>query len=232
MRKWIGLSILMIVSSVLYAGEASSKIVLDKIVFQMTERQWVNTQTALLFVNINVTLTTPDLVKARADIMGSLGKIAQGEWHLLEFDRSQDSSGLEKLYVRAQARVNQSALTDIYQNAKKVSIPGAKYEIGGVEFKPSLEEIQVVRANVREALYQKVNDELSRINKAYTNQNYSINQLLFVEGENAAHQRVMKAKDMNVMAMSIASPAPMLTVSNELVLTAFVKAASNRKQGD
>ena len=86
--------------------------------FQVSSKQWVTTQTAILNVNINVTLNNADLVKARADIMDSLNKIAKGDWHLIEFDRSQDSSGLEKLYVQAQARVDQASLTDIYQNAK------------------------------------------------------------------------------------------------------------------
>lgn len=118
-------------------------------------------------------------MKARADIMDSLNKIAKGEWHLVQFDRSQDSSGLEKLYVQAQARVDQSALTNIYQNAKSVSKPGAKYEISGVEFKPSLEETQVVRAKIREQIYQQVNDEIDRMNKAYPKQNYSVSNLVF-----------------------------------------------------
>lgn len=170
-------------------------------------------------------------MKARADIMDSLNKIAKGEWHLVQFDRSQDSSGLEKLYVQAQARVDQSALTNIYQNAKSVSKPGAKYEISGVEFKPSLEETQVVRAKIREQLYQQVNDEIDRMNKAYPKQNYSVSNLVFFEGDNIPQQpRAYQAKEMNALVMA-AAPAP-LTVSNELILTAMVEAASNRKQGD
>lgn len=231
MRKIAWMLGLMVLTPFVWADNETPDLVLDKIFFQVSAKKWVTTQTALLNVSINATLSNADLVKARADIMDSLNKIAKGEWHLVQFDRSQDSSGLEKLYVQAQARVDQSALTNIYQNAKSVSKPGAKYEISGVEFKPSLEETQVVRAKIREQLYQQVNDEIDRMNKAYPKQNYSVSNLVFFEGDNIPQQpRAYQAKEMNALVMA-AAPAP-LTVSNELILTAMVEAASNRKQGD
>jgi hypothetical protein len=211
------------------AQELPLKPVLDTVTFQTSAKQWVNTQTVLLSVNVNMSLNNTDLVKARSDILSRLGKIAKGDWHLLAFDRSQDSSGLEKLYVQAQARVDQSALTDIYQNAKSVSIPGAKYEVSGVEFKPSLDEIQAVKDKIREQLYQKVNEEIARINKAYPTQQYTLNSLQIQDNEVQPQARMYQAKEANTMALSSAD-AP-LSVSNELVLTALVKVASNRTEG-
>ncbi|MBI2785612.1 MAG: hypothetical protein HYX60_04600 [Legionella longbeachae] len=205
------------------------QLVLDKIDFQVSAKQWVTTQSALLGVSINVTLSSADLVKARADVMDRLNQIAKGDWHLVEFDRSQDSSGLEKLRVQAQARVNQSTLTDIYKNAKAVSLPGAQYEISNVDFKPSFDETQAVYSQVRQRLYQQVNDELARINKAYPAQNYSVSNIVFVEGNNPVQQRNYQAKEMNTVYAATA-PSPVLEVSNELILTAIVEVASNRKQ--
>ncbi|QMT59328.1 MULTISPECIES: hypothetical protein [unclassified Legionella] len=236
-QVFVKMLILMLVTPFAFAAEIipppipRPQLVLDKIDFQLSAKQWVTTQTALLGVNINVTLTNADLVKARTDIMDRLNKIAKGEWHLTEFDRSQDNSGLEKLYVQAQARVNQSVLTDIYKNAKDVSLPGAKYEIGSVDFKPSFDETQAVLSQVRERLYQQVNDELARINKAYPGQNYSLSSLDFIEGNNPSQPRPYQAKTMNTMMVGeSAASAPALTVSNELILTAVVEVASNRKQ--
>lgn len=229
MKKYAGMLALMSVSSLALADVFPPQMVLDKVVFQISAKQWVTTKTALLNVNINVTLNNADLVKARSEIMDSLNKIAAGEWHLIEFDRSQDSSGLEKLYVQAQARIDQATLTDIYQNAKNVSTPGTKYEVSGVEFKPSLEETQAVRVKIREQLYKEVNEEVVRMNKVYPNQNYSLNNLVFVEGGDGIVQpqpRAYQAKEMNALAVSGAPAA--LTVSNEITLTAMAEAASNR----
>lgn len=231
MRSIAMLGTLVSLSSLSYAVDVPPQLILDKINFQMATKQWVTTQTALLTVNINVSLNNADLVKARSDVMNSLNKIAKGEWHLVQFDRSQDSSGLEKLYVQAQSRVEQGALTDIYKNAKSVSMPGAQYDIGSVEFKPSLEETQAVRAAIREKLYQQVNEEIARINKAYPLQSYSVSNLVFVEGDMPPMQpRAYQAKTMNAMVVS--DGAAPLAVSNELVITALVEAASNRKEGN
>lgn len=233
MKKFAAILTLATLSTLSYADHAQPKMILDKVAFQVAAKQWVTTQTALLTVNINATLANADLVKARADIMSKLGKIAEGEWHITQFDRSQDNSGLEKLYVAAQARVPQASLTDIYQQAKSVSKPGATYEINAIEFKPSLEEIQQIRAQLRERLYQQVNEELTRLNKVYTGQNYSLNRLVFVEGDSApvpAMAKGYQAREAN-MVMAVA-PAPALTVSNEIIMNAMVEAASNRKESN
>ena len=159
--------------------------------------------------------------------MDKLVKIAPGEWHLTQFDRSQDNSGLEKLYVQAEARIPQSSLTSVYQNAKSVSLPGASYNIASMEFKPSLEEIQQVRAQLRERLYQQARDELQRLNKVYAGQNYSLNNLVFDEGMNVTASP--KIATMNAIAMP--ASATNVTVSNELMMTAIVQVASNRTTG-
>jgi len=211
-----------------YSAEPTSKMNVDKIMFQIASKKWVSTKTALLKIQINATLSNTDLVQARNDMMKQLNKIAQTDWHLTKFDRSQDSSGLEKLWVTAEARVPQQALNKVYQNAKSVSKPGVKYSVSSIEFKPSLQEIQSVRAKLRESLYQQVNAELQRINKNYSQQNYSLYRLFFVEGnQTEARPKAFKERKLNNMMMAAAS-APDITVSNELIMTAIVIAASNR----
>jgi len=113
-----------------------------------------------------------------------------------------------------------------------VSTPGTKYEVSGVDFKPSLEETQEVKAKVRERLYNQINEEIARMNKAYPTQNYTVSNLIFVEGGDgvAAQPRAYQAKEMNVLAVSAPPVGAPLTVSNELILTALVEAASNRNE--
>jgi len=202
---------------------------LDEVVFQVSAKEWVSTQSALLTVNVNATLSNADLVKARSDIMDRLNKVANGEWHLTQFSRSQDSSGLEKLFVEAQARVPQASLTDIYQNAKDVSKPGATYTVTGVEFKPSLQEVQQIKTQLRERLYKQVNDEMASLNKIYTTQNYTVNRLVIVDADSPPPPEAYERKaNVQVMA-AMAAPGPQLAVSNELVMSAVVVAGSNRQ---
>lgn len=228
MKQFIGILALLSFSVCTFAQTNNDKkMTLDTIRFEMSSKQWVTTEKAMLSVTINATLNNADLVKARADILTRLNKIAKGDWHITAFDRTQDSSGLEKLYVQAQVRVLQSDLTNIYQQAKSVSLPGAQYEISGIEFKPDLDEIQAVKATIREQLYQKINDEMTRINKLYPKQKYSVKNVKFVDGVDVVQPRP-QAKMLN--AMSMASSATPLALSNELVLTAVVEVASNRTE--
>ena len=230
MKKMAWMLGVFMINGISYAASDSPEMVLDTIEFQMSAKQWVNTQTALLSVDINATLTDKDLVKTRTDIMSKLSKIAAGDWHLTRFDRSQDSSGLEKLYVQAQVRIPQTLLTNLYQNAKDVTKPGATYEVSSIEFKPSLEEIQQVRNQLREKLYQQTNDELTRVNKIYPTQQYTLYNIGFYEGENLPMmpaKRVQPAAEMNAMVAPMLAMPP-LTVSNELILTAMVQLASTR----
>lgn len=213
-------------ASVVNAANWQPPAPLDKVVFQISAKEWVTTQTALLTVNVNATLSNADLVKTRADIMDKLVKIASGEWHITQFDRSQDNSGLEKLYVAAQARVPQSTLTAVYQSAKDVSKPGATYTINSVEFRPSLEEVQQIKAKLRERLYQQVNDEVTRLNNVYTTQHYSVNRLYLLDTDSPPQPAPATMKTMNTMVMSA---APSITVSNELVMSAMIELASKRE---
>lgn len=229
MNGVIRLFVTLLLCSNVYAADVPVDALLDKVAFQVSAKQWVTTQTALLTVTINATLSNSDLVKVRTDIMSNLAKIAQGEWHIIQFDRSQDSSGLEKLNVVAQVRMDQHNLTNVYLTAKSVSKPGANYQIGSIEFKPSLAETQLVRVQLRERLYQLVNDELIRINKVYNTQKFSLNSLVFLEDGAEIQTKVPQAREM--MMVAGASNAA-LTLSNELMITAVVEVASNRISGE
>lgn len=233
MKKLIGLfGVFLLNTQTLASSNEPMEPVLDKVAFQISAKRWVTTKTALLSVNINVTLDRKSLIKARADIMNHLEKIAHAEWHLTRFERSQDSSGLEKLTVQAQSRVSQEALSDIYNKAKSVSAPGANYQIDAIDFTPSLNETEVVKNRLREELYQQVQHELGRINKVYPGQSYSLYNMVFIDGDNVAPlTKNYQAREV-VNTMVMAAKAPALTVSNELQMTAIVQVASIRQTGD
>lgn len=232
MKKIVVCIVLISTYALSFADDFHSRMLLDKVVFQVSAKQWVKTQSALLSVNINATLTSADLVKARANIMSHLNRVAPGDWHITQFDRSQDSSGLDKLVVSAQVRVPQASLTDIYQNAKNVSKPGETYTINGVEFAPSLDEVQQVKAQLRTQLYATVSREIAQLNKAYPEQHYTVNTIDFFDGDTPVVQTTgVSPRAMVNSLMAMPAPAP-LAVSNELTMTAVTELASNRIKKD
>jgi hypothetical protein len=203
-----------------------NRMVLDKVSLQLTAKQWVKTTSANLQISVNAALSNTDLVEMRNEIMANLNKIAKGDWHVTQFNRSQDSSGLEKLYVQAQARVDQKLLTNVNVNAKNVSKPGATYRVQTVDFTPSLEEVEKVKLAVREILYTKIKNELAALNAKYPTQKYSVHSVVFYDGSMPRPQ-AMKARRMSTMALEMAN-APPISVSNKIQMTAGVIVASNR----
>lgn len=66
-----------------------------------------------------------------------------------------------------------------------------------------------------------VSEELGRLNKQYPEQHYSVNQLSINETQSSPQPKMLLARE-------AAAQVP-LAVSNELVMSAQVEAASNRR---
>lgn len=217
-------------SFVLHASDMPP-LVLDTVQVQLLAKDWVSTDKALLNLNVNMVLNNADMVKARNDVMQNLKKIADGQWHITSFNRSQDNSGLERLFVKAQARVPQKQLTNVYNLAKTISKPGSAYKVDSIDFTPSIEDRQATKNKLRTALYKQVLNELAVLNRMYPKQQYSVSELRFVEGAAPVAATRYKAREMNTMVMTAASDASM-SVSNEMILSVAASLASNRNYKD
>ena len=206
----------------------AKKPALDKVSYVLTASEWVNTKTAKVEVTVNASLNNQDLAKAREAIMGTLNQVAKGQWHIINFNRSQDSSGLEKLLVVANARVEQANLVNLNKNAKNISKPGLTYKVTNVDFSPSLAEKNKVKAQLRQRLYQKIDAELTALNQTYPSQHFSVNRIIFADDVNKLAMNQSYKMQAMPIAMLKTSANSAITVSNKLILNAFVTLASNR----
>lgn len=200
---------------------------LDTITFQLQSEDWVNTKTALLRVRLNASVAAKDWGQARDVFLANLHRISEGNWHVTEFVRSQDSSGLEKLSALAEIRLPQSQISNLSQKVDALSKPGAAYRVDSLVYEPSLWEREATRARLRQSLYNAVNDEVARINKSFPGQQYSVKSLRFLEGE-----MPMQRAEINMMSMKAqAAPANAgqgLGVSESITLYAMVTLAATR----
>ncbi len=195
---------------------------LNEVTFRLSAEEWVQTTSAKLIVNINAALNKNTLAQMRQQIMGNLNKIAQGDWHITTFERSQDSSGLEKLYVVAEARVNESSLTNVNSQAEKLSEPGIKYKIQQIDFTPSMADIEKAKMELRKTIYHDAQAEITTLNSVYSSQQYVLHGIQFGE-------YVTKAMPMVMMAGGVRAQSPEDTnnaVSNLVKLSAEVNVAS------
>ncbi|WP_367606060.1 hypothetical protein [Legionella sp. W05-934-2] len=227
MKKVLALLAMVFVGQQTLAG-VIEKPALDKVYLTLSAKQWVKTETALLQVVVSATLNDADMVKTRGQIMTQLQTIAKGEWNITQFDRSQDSSGLEKLTVQAQARIEQTQLNQVYQRAKSVSKPGLAYLISQINFEPGLADIEKGKVSLRQKLYQQVTIEIDQLNKQFPDQHYSLNQLIFTEpGQVQPFPMAQRARE-NTMVLTALAKAPSIAVSNKITMQALVVLASNR----
>ena len=203
---------------------------LDKVSLTLSSERWVKTNTAKVKVSINATLTNLSLVQMRRQILENLNKIAKADWHITQFNRSQDTSGLEKLFVSAEARVNQSVLSNVNIQAEKSSKPGIKYKINNIDFTPSELDVQKVKKLVRQDIYKKITSEISQLNTIYSKQQYSLYRVMFVlPGNNyAQNQKLQRYAKKNVAFALAPSYAGEISVSNKVKMFALVSIASNR----
>jgi hypothetical protein len=198
--------------------------VLNDVIYQTTAEQWVTTQTAEVIVDVNATLNEEQLADAHTDILSKLDELAKSDWHITQFNRNPNESGLEQLLVEAQTRLPETALSDLREKAKKLSKPGETITIQNIAFEPTTAEIEAVRAQLRTQIYTQVQNELAQLNKMYPNQHYAIHQLSF--NGNGPTPQPMLQKAVMAMAERSSDNAMPVTVQNKLMMTANVDLAA------
>ena len=193
---------------------------INTVQFTLMAEQWSSTDTALVNVSVDAVLNKEGLAKMRTEIMDKLNRIAKAKWHIVTFDRSQDQSGLERLHVEAQARVNEADLTDVNANAKSVRKAGQTYRVGQIKFTPTLTEMEQTKAAVREKVYAQAKAEIANIDARFPNEQYFVRQIRFEP------MRVTRAQATMVMAKGVtAAPTP-VKVNTKVVEVAQVTLGS------
>jgi hypothetical protein len=198
---------------------------LNIINLQLQAEEWVTTKTAKVVVDINSNLGDKQLASVNADVMQKLAAISKAaEWRVTTFERTKDSSGLEKVFIQAEIRLPEAALVDLRQKAEKVSKPGETFTISNIDFTPDLLATQEANAAVRNKIYLAVKQELEHLNKMYAGQKYFLHKIYFNNSE------VFMAAKTDMLAL--ASPASTkssratMTVNNKIVMSANVELAS------
>lgn len=194
------------------------KPVLNKVLYQTSVEEWVTTQTAEVTVSVNASLNEEKLAKAHGDILNKLSKIAKSDWHITQFNRNPNESGLEQLQVMAQTRLPETALSNLREQAKSVSQPGETFKIETVAFEPTLQEIESTRSQLRGMVYHQVQQELTELNKLYPTQKYVVHTIDFLEGMTP---RPRMGGNMAVMDTMAAAAMP-VTVANKMRVSAKV----------
>lgn len=223
------LSLILLLAWPMAYAKGGMRVPLNKVIYRVTAEQWVTTDIARVIVSVSATMDKSGLAKASAGIVSNLNRIAKGEWHITRFNRSQDSSGLERISVQAEARIPEKMLATVRSGAKSVSRPGATYRIINIDFTPSNTEVEKVREKVRASLYNTIKAELQQLNQVYPNQKFMVYRVNFLRGAKLRARYASKQAVQRSMLAMAESPAA-ISVSNKVKMTALVIFAMQMSQ--
>ncbi len=232
----LGMACAMLVTTTTYADSNKPVIpvgpypALNIVHYQTSVEQWVTTKTALVTVGVDASLNQGGMDNLQQQVNESLKELASNvTWQMTDYERNQDSSGLERVHIEEQARLTSDQLTNLRSQTDKLSKPGIKYSIIDIQFTPSLAEIQTAQDNLRSQLYTKVKQEIELVDKTY-DQEFYVHDLEFYPGDMPVPMPAQN--DNNYKMMAVAAPQPQATMSQRLVMSVDVRLAATIKNPD
>ena len=196
---------------------------LNTINYQVTAEKWVSTQTAKVTVSIDASLNQAGMDNLQSQVESSLKSVANVDWRLVDFERTQDQSGLEKIHISAQARLATAQVTDIRTKTEKLSKPGLKYQIDSIDYTPTADDIQAAQASLRNELYQRIQAEIVALDKTFANQVYYVHDLNFGGDNNGSSGPMVRTM---MLAAAPAQSAGNTSISQKVTVVANVTLAS------
>lgn len=188
------------VASISYA-DTNKPPALSRISYQLSTEQWAGTATAEVSMDLYALQDKLGTTDINQHMLQKLNKIAQADWHITEFNRNQDSSGVERVSISAKARVPSNLLATLRDKAQANSQPGETYKVTNIDFTPSVAEIEKAHVQARATLYGLIAQEINRLNQAYPAQHYFVYAINFNSGNPPP-------------AGFVAAPQPMVSMSS------------------
>ena len=197
-------------------------MLLNKVSLQLRVNKWVTTKTANVVVGVNASVADAGIEKIQNQVLGQLAQLSNlGEWHIVNYNRQQDKSGLETIQISAEARLPQSELVNLRSKAKSISKPGITFTIDDVQFTPSDDEITEANVTLRGMIYQQARMEVDALNKVYPEQKFYLHRIDF----NMMPVMPMAGMAMKANMLAAEAAAP-LNVGNKMEMMATVTVAA------
>jgi len=152
----------------------------DQVALSLSAEGWVEAAKARVRVAVDSAQTGAEAGNLRADLKATLAKLLPGaDWHLTDFERSRDQTGLERWHLEAETRVAETALDGLYDRAKAQSRPGEQVGVASIDFTPELAEREAVMAELRAKIYAQAKEELGRLSSVYPDRSFRLREVNF-----------------------------------------------------
>ena len=152
----------------------------DQVALSLSAEGWVEAAKARVRIAVDTAKTGAEAGNLRADLKATLAKLLpDAEWHVTDFERSRDQTGLERWHLEAETRVAETALDGLYDRAKAQSLPGEQVGVASIDFTPELAEREAVMAELRAKIYAQAKEELGRLAAVYPDRSFRLREVNF-----------------------------------------------------
>ena len=203
---------------------------LSQVILNLNADKWIVSQTANVQISVYALLTESQLASAQENILNTLKNFSsEGDWHIVQMQRSKNQANLEQLEVTAEARLPNNQINNLRQKARASSKQGETYEVKDIDYSPSPEEIATAQFELRQKIYQSARDEVNSINQVFPNQRFSLFSINF--NTSAIQPQAYLEKNTAFVESSVNSqpnptPNTNIDVSQHLTLSAQVTLSS------
>ena len=195
----------------------------DQVSFDLSAEDWVVTKTAHVTLNAEAAVSAANAGGMRADMTKAVNDAAKGDWRLTAFNRTQDSTGLERWSVTFDARLPETDLNGLNDAVKKTSKAGMQITVGDIDFSPTLDEMETARAGLRAHILKEAQDQLAALNAAMPGRSYRVSDVSFDNtGVPVFHPTPRRMMMATAMAVPAAEEAPAPDHAQKIVLNAHV----------
>lgn len=231
--KAVVLSVVMLALASMASAVADDRRTGGRIVLQLVEEAWAETQTARVAIMLKILLTDDSASGATVEPTTLLDQVAAGDWRVSSFHREQTDTGFEQWVIVAEARLPQSALTGIYERVKQASERGRSLSVLEIDFTPSLAEQEATAAALRAAIYARAAAEAAAVADVFPDRDFRVHRVSFNDPQ--PRPVPMEARALRSMAAD-AQPTPDggggPPVSERLVMQATVVIAADKEDKD
>lgn len=151
----------------------------DMVMFDLAAESWVSTKSAKVTLAVEAAVSGNTAGTMRPAMAKAINDVVKADWRLTSFNRSQDSTGMERWSAFYEARIPENELNNLSENAKKNSKPGMQVTVSNIDFSPTLEETQATVAQLRAQIYKQATEQLAVLNTAMTGRTYRISMIDF-----------------------------------------------------
>lgn len=151
----------------------------DHVSFNLAAEDWVTTKTARVMISVEAAVGDSNAGSMREDMMKAVNDLAKTDWRLVAFNRSLDQTGLERWSAMFESRLPENELSGLAERAKKAGKAGMQLSVAGIDFSPTLDEMEAARAGLRAKIYKEASEQLATLNATLPGRTYRISAIEF-----------------------------------------------------